>query len=176
MLDEERAGERLRPIERVVIGPVGIDDWSDVRHVHAFSLEKLAAVALDPDEFAAIREWIASPEYTEELQNENLAAAWLDRHMIGTCGWCPADDAGSSARITSLFVSPLFTRLGVGRALLLDAERRAQVAGFASFTLRTAWTALGFFEALGYEVSSYGNASISGGRELPAVFMRKCAL
>lgn len=173
MLDDERAHQGLRPIDRVTIAPVGIDDWSDVRYVHAKSFERLASASLDPEEIAIYREWLASPEYTEELQCENLAAARLDGHMIGTCGWCPADDTGSAARITSLFVSPPFTRLGVGRALVRDAEQRAIAAGFDTFTLRTTWTSLGFFEAIGYQVSSYGIASIGSGRELPAVFMRK---
>ena len=158
------------------IETVGLDDWSNVRFVHLAAFDKLISDVLEGEHVLAVREHLTSPEYTEELQSDNLSAAWFDGQMIGTCGWRPADDSGGSARITSLYVLPLFLRMGVGKALVRDAEARARSAGFSIFSLRATMGALGFFAGLGYEITSYGVAAIGLGRDMPVVFMRRSAI
>ena len=160
-------------LDRVSLRAVGLDDWSDVRYVHVRALERLAGLHLDAEETAAIKDYVATPEYTDEIQRESLHAAWLDGHLIGTAGWGPADDTGISARVTSAFVDPMFARLGVGRLLVVNAEERARAAGFRIFTTRTTSNAVGFFEALGYEISSYGVCSIAADRGIPVTFLKK---
>ncbi len=160
-------GERLR------IGPIGIDDWSDVRHVHRVSFEKLIGPWLEPEHADAFRERIGTPEYVDEQNLENLTGLWFDDQLAGTCGWLAGDDTGVVARLTALFVVPIFARMGFGRLLLRTVEERAAAAGFQSLMLRSTAMSLGFFEAAGYQVSSQGVATLIQGVDMPVVFMRK---
>jgi GNAT superfamily N-acetyltransferase len=155
------------------LSPIGVDDWAQVRSLHIASFLSLVGTGLDLDLVEATRQAFMIPEYTEELMQESVWGAWLDGHLIGTCGWRPADDNGLQARVTALFVDPLFTRNGVGRSLLADAEARAGAAGFAVVTTRATAHSVGFFEACGYEVSSHGVHVICERRDLPVTFLRK---
>lgn len=160
---------------RTSVIPIGMDDWGHVRHVHSIAFDRLVAPWLDPEHAIAFQERTQSPEYVDELMEENLAAAWFDGQMVGTCGWQPADDAGAVARMTSLFVHPIFSRMGFGRTLLANVEERAASAGFSTLTLRAIAPSLPFFDALGYEISSHGVAALGIGLDMPVVFMRKAA-
>lgn len=161
-------------LAQVRIAPVGIDDWSLVRYVHKIAFEKLVAPWLDAERGPVFLERVASPDYVDDLMRENLAAAWFDGQLVGTCGWQPADDSGAVARVTSLFVHPLFTRMGFGRALLRHSEECAANAGFRMLTLRATGSSLLFFAASRYEISSYGVAALVGGEaDMPVIFMRK---
>ena len=73
-------------LAQVSLGLVGLDDWSDVRALHARALERLIGAFLEADASTAIRHYVFTPEYTEELLGENLIAASLDGHLIGTAG------------------------------------------------------------------------------------------
>lgn len=159
--------------EQVRIGPVGIDDWSDVRHVHRVSFEKLIGPWLEPEQADAFRERIGTPEYVDEQNLENLTGLWFEGQLVGTCGWLPGDDTGAVARMTALFVLPVFNRMGFGRLLLRTVEERTAAAGFQSLMLRSTAMSLGFFEAAGYQVSSQGVATLVPGVDVPVVFMRK---
>lgn len=128
---------------------------------------------LDQEVVSALKAHMAGAQYTQALQRENLWAATLDGLLVGTSGWLPSDDSGNSARITSVFVNPMFVRLGVGRLLVRNAETRARTAGFSSFTARAPETAAAFFAALGYEVTSHGVSQRVAGRAVPVTFMRR---
>lgn len=167
-------GEALTGLGRLArLEPVGIDDWADVRQVHRLAFERLAGPFFETEELAAFRTLVASPEYTDDLMGESLYGAWIERDLVGTAGWRPIDDTGSAARITSVFVNPLFARLGIGRRLVCDAEHRARQAGFASFATRATPNAVGFFEALGYDVSSHGVCLLGPGLDIPVTFLRR---
>jgi len=159
--------------EQLSIRPIDIDEWSDVRSLHIQSFKHLTGAHLEAELVEHARLVFSSPEYTDELMLENVAGAFLDGRLVGTCGWRPTDDTGTLVRITALFVDPLFTGLGVGRRLVEDAEARAQAAGFASFTTRATLLNIGFFENLGYEVSSHGLFLIGEGGDMPVTFLRK---
>jgi GNAT superfamily N-acetyltransferase len=161
------------PAEQVTIRRVGMDDWASVRYVHAAAFRLLAGSDCEPAEVEALAAYVRSQDYAERLQAENLHAAWLDGQLIGTAGWIPADDSGSLARITSVFVRPLFTRMGIGRKLTLDAEARARAAGFERFSARATLNAVGFFEKLGYDVTSHGVHAIATEQGMPVTYMRK---
>lgn len=163
----------LALIDHVSVRAIAVDDWAAVRGLHVQSFKHLTGAFLDPELVEEAKKAFASPEYTDDLMQENLAGAWLDGHLIGTCGWRPADDTGAQARITALYVDPLFTRIGVGRRLVEDAEARARQAGFQIFTARATLLHVGFFESLGYEVSSHGVSIIGDGRDMPVTFLRK---
>jgi GNAT superfamily N-acetyltransferase len=156
-----------------VIRPVGVDDWANVRYVHSTAFRLLAASFCTRGEIDAFTALVRSESYAERLMWENLHGAWLDDELIGTAGWIPADDSGTQARITSAFVPPLFTRMGVGRRLVRDAEARALAAGFERFSTRATLNSVGFFERLGYDVTSYGVHAITAHQTMPVTYMRK---
>lgn len=162
------------PAERMTIRRVGMDDWASVRYVHATAFRLLAAGDCEPAEIEAFAAYVRTQDYADRLQNENLYAGWLDGELVATGGWIPADDSGSLARITSVFVRPLFTRLGLGRRMALDAEARARAAGFRCFSARATLNTVGFFEKLGYEVTSHGIHAIAAEHGvMPVTYMRK---
>ncbi len=168
--------DTTQPRLPIRLRPIGIDDWAAVRYVHGVAFERLASPYLEPSEIELFKLRVASPEYVEDLMRENLSGAWVDHELAGTAGWQPASDSGATARITSIFVSPIFTRLGIGARLLVDAEARAMQAGFTSFAVRATPNAVGFFAALGYEVSSHGITHVATGHDVPVTFMRKSQL
>ncbi len=157
------------------LSPIGIDDWSAVRYVHGVAFELLASPYLEPADIELFRARLATPDYTDELMQENLVGAWVDSELAGTAGWRPADDNGASARITSVFVLPVFAGFGIGSQLLADAEARAVQAGFLNFAVRATPNAVGFFETFGYEVSSHGIRQLMPSQDVPISFMRKRA-
>lgn len=162
-----------RPADQMTLRRVGMDDWANVRYVHASAFRILAGGDSEPAEADAFAAYVRSQDYADRLQGENLYAGWIDGELVGTAGWTPADDSGALARITSVFVRPLFTRLGIGRRLALDAEARARAAGFERFSARATFNSVGFFEKLGYDVTSHGIHAIATEQGMPVTYMRK---
>ena len=169
------AAAALGVAAHAVVAPIGLDDWSDVRHLHWLAFQKLIGVYLEHGEAEAFKAVAASCAYSQDLRRADLIGARIDGHLAGTCGWKPADDAGASARLTGLFVSPLFTRVGLGRRLVEDTEALATAAGFQVFTAHAPAGAIDFFGSLGYEIASHGVHSIDGKAGIPVAFMRKAA-
>jgi GNAT superfamily N-acetyltransferase len=152
---------------------VGIDDLSTVRYIHATAMRAHAGSAMSEDEVAAYRAMIYTQSYCENLLRQQLNGAWIDTEMVGTAGWAVNDDAGSTARIQSMFVNPLFGGVGLGTRLLLVAEQSARQAGFDTFSVRATPNSVGFFERNGYVVTSHGVRTIGPNVALPVAFMRK---
>ncbi|MBS0244165.1 MAG: GNAT family N-acetyltransferase [Proteobacteria bacterium] len=170
MIDPSREGGVRLP---VIVRPAGLDHWSAIRELHAFSFRKVIEPALEPEQSRAVAERIAAPDYTDLLLAQDLQTAWYEDALVGTAGWMPADDSGVVARLTSVVVSPLFQRLGVGRTLVAAIEARARSAGFESFAVRSYPQVSSFFETLGYERSSQGVSVIGDGDGVPVVYLRK---
>ena len=173
MVDPLSPQPSASPADRMTIRRVGMDDWANVRYVHATAFRILAGKDCEPAEAEAFAAYVRSQDYADRLQSESLHAGWLDGELVGTAGWTPADDSGALARITSVFVRPLFTRLGIGRRLTLDAEARAHAAGFERFSARATLNSVGFFEKLGYDVTSHGIHIITTEQGMPITYMRK---
>ena len=155
------------------IRPIGVDDWASVRYVHASAYRILVSRDsgdLRADAFAA---HVRSQDYADRLLQEHIHAAWFCGALVGTAGWVPADDGGVIARITSVFVSPLFMRASIGTRLVHNAEARARAAGFERFSTRATIGSIGFFEKLGYEVTAQGVQAAGEGHTMPVAFMRK---
>ena len=158
---------------RAELRAVGVDDWSAVRWLHAASFERLTGPRLDAEAVEAVRRLIGDLAYIDRLQRRALHGAWIDGVLVGTCGWLPSDDSGHSARITSVFVSPMFARQRLGTRLVRDAEARAGAAGFSTFTTRATEVTVPFFQRLGYEVTSHGISMRAGELPLPVTFLRR---
>jgi GNAT superfamily N-acetyltransferase len=159
------------------VRPIGIDDLSTVRYIHAAALRTPAASRLSETEIAAFAAYVYSDAYTgllvEAARAKRLLGATVGEDLVGTAGWSPADDRGAVARLICVFVLPLFAGCGLGRLLALAAEDQARRAGFRCFTVRATLNASGFFTQLGYEVSSRGVWALGPGQSLPVTFLRK---
>ncbi len=116
---------------------------------------------------------IYDPDYTEALMGEDLWLALVDDRIVGSASWTAAGDTGRAARITGPCVDPIFTRLGIGRRLLALAEERARAAGFDVFTVRAPFVSVGFFDLLGYKISSHGAHAIGTEHGFPIIYLRK---
>ena len=173
MPSESRIRESIALSDQILIRPVGVDDWASIRYVHSTAFRLLSASFCTPNEIDAFTGFVRSQTYTDRLMWENLHTGWLGDELVGTAGWAPADDSGAQARITSVFVRPLFTRMGIGRRLVRDAEARARAAGFERFSARVTLNSVGFFEKLGYDVTSYGVHVVMGDQTMPVTYMRK---
>ena len=149
------------------------DHWSDIRSLHAYAFRSLACPTLEPAQCQAFISHIYAPDYTAALQRQDIQTGWYEGRVVGTAGWMPSDDRGTAARITSVFVSPLFARIAVGRKLVAAAEARAAAAGFETYIVRAFQPSAGFFEALGYARSSQGVQIVGTENGIPVVFMRK---
>lgn len=152
---------------------VTVDDLSSIRYIHASAFRQLAAYCYPEDEIAAFGAHVYTQAYADLLRGENLLAGFLGSEMVATAGWAPADDSGQSARIRSVYVRPLFTGIGIGRRMTLEAEAWARRSGFRSFGARVTLNAVGFFETLGFGVTSHGVQMLPADRGLPVSFMRK---
>jgi GNAT superfamily N-acetyltransferase len=159
----------------VAVRPIGVDDLSAVRYVHASAFRMGAGASLNADEIAAFTAHVYQPAYIDQLQGESLYGAWLERELVATSGWRPADDSGGVARITSLYVRPLFAGEGLGTLMLHHAEERARLAGFPELAVRASLTCVGFFQRHGYETTGHGVRSLGGSLDLRVAFMRRGA-
>lgn len=154
----------------------GVDDYSDIRYVHVAAFKANTASQLSDAEAAAFIAHVNSPDYADVLQRMDLLVATVNGQLVGTAAWCAGDDSGSNARISSVFVDPMFAGCGIGRRLVQEIEKRASDAGFMRFTIRATANAVPFFQGLGYEVASHGVGSISAAEgTMPVTFLRKAA-
>jgi GNAT superfamily N-acetyltransferase len=159
------------------IRPVGIDELSTVRYIHASALRSQAGSSLSDTEIATFAAHVYSDAYTgglsEAARTNRLLGAVIGEELVGTAGWLPASDNGAIARIHGVFVRPMFTGAGIGRTLALATEEQARRAGFSAFTVRATLNAAGFFSGLGYEITSRGAWTLAPGQTLQVAFMRK---
>lgn len=157
--------------------PVEIDELSDVRYIHAGALRSQAAEQLSQEEIEAFVGYVYSESYTERLAEmvraRRLFGITVEGKLTSTAGWMPANDSGATARLMAVFVAPLFSGVGLGRRITLAAEADAAQAGFLAASVRTPIGAVGFFQRLGYDVSSYGVWTLKPDCALPVGFMRK---
>ncbi len=150
-----------------------LDEFATMLYIHAGAFKAMASAYYPDEEVAAFASYVYSNAYADLVRGENMLAGYIGEEMVATAGWAPADDNGVSARIRSVYVRPLFTGTGIGRRLALEAEAWARRSGFKSFGARVPLNAVGFFEALGYEVTSHGVHMLPDDRGLPVSFMRK---
>jgi GNAT superfamily N-acetyltransferase len=155
---------------------IGIDDLSAVRYVHASALRSAASAFHAPEEMDAMQSEVYSSVYAADLLSRVVFGAFTGGQLIGTAGWCAANDAGETARVTDVYVHPLFMRSGIGRRLVARIEVEAGRAGFRELSVRSTTNAAAFFGKLGYDVASHGVRSTMTGIEVPVIFMRKRTL
>jgi GNAT superfamily N-acetyltransferase len=173
----ERDAARCALGEAASIRAVQFDDLSNVRYLHSQSVKILAGGQLSEDELASARDHIYSHKYVEGLgiavRRNQFFGVWIGDALAGTGGWSTIDDSSSVARIRSIFVSPLYARLGLAGRLLGYVEGQAVEAGFRTFSVRSIQSSVGFFQRQGYTISSHGSRTLPTDRSLPVTFLRK---
>jgi GNAT superfamily N-acetyltransferase len=132
--------------QALAIRRIGLDDHSNVRHLHARSMRSQSGDALSDGEIAAFLAFVGSPAYSDCLLAEEVYGAFLGGQLVGTAAWQVGGDDGSAARIASVFVHPLFVRLGIGGRLLAEVEAKACRSGFDQLGTSATINAIGFFE------------------------------
>jgi GNAT superfamily N-acetyltransferase len=157
--------------ERLSLRPIGVDDFSNLRYLHATSLRTQTLEVLSDEEVAAFVRLVYSPAYSTLLMKEELYGAWIDAELLGTVSWHAAGNSGSTATVGGIFVR--HPRLGIGRRLLAEAEARAHQCGFGVVSACATANAVPFFLRLGYAPVSRGVRSLSLGCVLPVTFVKK---
>lgn len=157
----------------IQLRPVELDDIASIRYVHKTAFEILAGDKHSEEEVTAHLDLINSHSYTDKILSSNMYCALIDQEIVGTAGWCPADDNGRTARIKQVFIRPLFHTMGIGRLLVHNTELRAYKAGFNNFSAQANINAIPFYKRLGYSVSSHGIMTTPMNIDLPVAFMRK---
>lgn len=156
---------------KLVVQPVGIDDFAALRHLHATALRTHTLGVLSDDEIAAFVRLVHSSTYYDMLLQEEVHCGWIEDELVGTVSWHPAGNAGATAGIGGIFVR--HPRLGIGRRLLATAEACARQRGFQRISACATANAVPFFLRFGYEMASSGVRSLPLGCVLPVTFLRK---
>jgi GNAT superfamily N-acetyltransferase len=157
--------------DRLLLRPIAVDDYADIRHLHASALRAATVGVLSELEVAAFAKLVQSPAYPGLLMKEDVFGAWLDGELVGTASWQTNAANGHTARVGSIFVRhPGF---GIGRRLLTEVERRAHHSGFNRIAAGVTANAVPFFERLGYTVASQGVRTFAIDCALPVTFLRK---
>ncbi|MEO1281105.1 MAG: GNAT family N-acetyltransferase [Pseudomonadota bacterium] len=166
--------ENIPSLGRLVrLKPVSADEMSDLRTVHETSVRLHSNDMMSSED---VEEWtcyIRSPAYTDKLIANPNIGAFLQNEMVAAASWRPSIDQPDTAKITALFVRPLFATSGIGSRLLEAIEAETAAAGFQSIAIRSFQNATGFFQTKGYRISSYGIRVISPRLSFPVTFMRK---
>jgi len=159
------------PGDRLAVRPIGLDDFSSLRHLHASALKSQTVGVLSDKELAAFQRLVQSPAYSDLLLQEEVYCGWLDGELVGTASWHANADSGATARIGCIFVR--HPRFGIGRRLMAEVEARAHQCGFGRFAVSTTANAVPFFEKLGYQIASRGVKTLAPGCILPVTFLKK---
>jgi putative acetyltransferase len=157
----------------VAVRRIGLDDHSQVRHVHTRAMRAHSGDALSDAELAACLDFIGSAAYSDHLLVEEVHGAFVDGQLAGTASWLANSDDGKTARIASVLVDPMLARLGIGSRLLAEVERRAAQSGFHQLGASATMNAVAFFERHGYAEASRGVKAFGPECWLPVAFLRK---
>jgi GNAT superfamily N-acetyltransferase len=157
----------------VAVRRVGLDDHAQVRYLHARAMRAQCGDALSDGELAAFLAFVGSPAFSDHLRTEEVHGAFMDGQLIGTASWLANADDGETARIASVFVHPMFARLGLGGRVLAEVEGRASQSGFDHLGAAAIVSAVPFFERNGYVEASRGVKAFGPECWLPVAFLRK---
>lgn len=134
--------------------PVTVDDMSNLRYLHTSSYRSLVASTVDGDEAENFLALVNSPYYADQILTERHFAAWLGRELVGSAGWLASDGGTRCARLSSVYVQPMFTRCGIGRRLVRLVEADARDCGVDHFQLKATENSVGFWQKMGYRAAS----------------------
>jgi len=159
----------LRLLHRASLWGLGVFDYSlaeiesIVRHVQTLDPELLSSgryyVALVAGEIAGSGGWSDDPHVHPVMRPANANG--------------PTPVAAPSAKMRAFFVSPKFTRHGIGRAIMAQAEAAAHAAGFGTAEVLATLTGVRLCERIGYESLRRVRMPLADGTQLDFVHMKK---
>ena len=161
------------PLPGLTFEPLDLCRLPEIRAMQIGAFRVASARCYEEPEVRAFESYIANGGTADRLKAHDTELALVGGQLVGTAGWTQSGDDGALARLTDLFVDPLFMHLGIGSALAARAERRAQFAGYLKVAVRAPLLLTAFFERRGYELASYGSFSPKPGVELPITFLKK---
>ncbi len=158
------------------IRPAGLDDYSTIRHIQSSAVRTLGEQLIELDDVTSALNTIYSSDYLIELMARSTFLATINDDIVGTCGWSAGDDRGHAARISGLFVLPLFQAQGIGSRLLEHVEMDAGRNGYTRFNAIAPVSIKGLFTRLHYTTTSFGTSrDVVPGVALQVAFLRKPA-
>lgn len=158
----------------LVFRRAGIDDYSTIRHIQSSAIRSLGDKLLDGDEVTNATKKIYTADYITELSSKTLHVAVLNGDIVGTCAWEPSDDRGSAARLSSLYVAPLFQGKGIGCRLVEAATEDAAASGYRRIMATVPVSVVPLFAALGFSTASFGTSrDVIPDASLQVAFLRR---
>ncbi len=106
--------------------------------------------------------------YVEAMNDGEIFEVAVSR-LRGIVGFC----SYKADEIRSLYVDPDWSRLGLGKELLRNAEAAVAAAGHGKVIIGASLVGLPFYEAQGYRVVRHRHWRTRGGLMIPAADMEK---
>lgn len=132
------------------------------------AIERGCASHYDPAQRRAVFLSYAQRLFVEALEPFETIVAEADGTMLGVAQIDPL-----AGRLRALFVAAEAQGMGLGRALLGEAERAARRHGCAALVGAMSLNAVGFYTAAGYGPEGGRSMIVHDGTRVPVVSMRK---
>lgn len=147
-----RASSRAKSIaDGLTYRRLTVDDLSNVRYLHSLACRCLPELVVGETDVEDYCEVIATPEYGDRLLAERHILAFCGHELVGSAGWGFGAVGEPVARLSSVFIHPFFTKLGIGRRLVEAVERDARNLGFECLTAPLPQHAGHFLRSIGFE-------------------------
>lgn len=127
---------RLMPIRQI---DPGTADYKQMIRLRDEILRKPLGLSFSKDEL-------------EQEKNDILIGAFDDGKLIGCCVLTQIDK--TTARLRQMAVQSKIQRMGLGASLMYYAENIARDKGFKQLILHARTASAGFYEKLGYKITS----------------------
>jgi GNAT superfamily N-acetyltransferase len=172
-----------------VIRKANLDDRQAIKRLIEASARTLSLKDYSSEQIEAAIERVFGVD-TNLIMDGTYLVAESPEMLVGCGGWSKRktlfggdqfDDRDSSeldprtqpAKIRAFFVHPMFTRKGIGRAILLECESQAGRAGFRSLELMSTLPGVHLYRACGYVAEDRVAYEIEDGVTIEFVPMRK---
>jgi len=164
----------MRNSTLITIKPYSEDDLAELRALHALSFKTLASGSHSAEQVFAHIRFMNSDGYAADIAQSNMLCArdGVGR-LMATSGWLAMNRAPTTARIRKVFVHPDMAGTGLGRRMVGVTEIAARDQGTEDFFVRANINAKGFYKRLGYTEIKPSVMEVSGGINLPVMYMFK---
>ena len=156
--------------QRCQIRTASKDDAESIYNLHTSSIHELCSTHYSEDE---IRQWIdrqSLKKYQSFIERGVIFVGVIIDQIVGFGHLeCCAENTGE---ICALYVSPSFSRKGIGDALLCYLESKAREKECRVIRVKSTLNAKTFYEAKGYQ-SIQEDVHVVGDRSLSCVLMLK---
>ncbi|HEY9079179.1 GNAT family N-acetyltransferase [Magnetovibrio sp.] len=164
----------MQNLNAIDIRPYTEKDLPELRALHAMSFKALAAGSHSAEQIFAHIRFMNTDDYAADVARSNVLCARDERgDLCATAGWLRMDGAPDTARIRKVFVHPELSGQGLGRRMVIANEISARSHGTEDYFVRANINATGFYKRLGYREIKPGVMTVSGGINLPVMFMHK---